>query len=279
MRKFITLVILALMIGGIAIYWPPARKLVMQSVDTVEYAERRLRRRMGIPLRGTPDLEKLNERLAEKGLTLGAPIFMRIFKREHELELWVKKGDRFQLFETYPVCRWSGTLGPKLRQGDRQAPEGFYTVSRRQLNPNSRWYRSFNLGYPNLLDRSYGRTGDYLMVHGGCSSIGCYAMTNAVIGELWEFVTKSLNRGQKRFHVHVYPFRLSEENLAAYGQNRWHSFWSDLKKGSDVFEASSIPPKISVCNQRYEVMPGKPGSNGSSVVTRRCQKISLNGFD
>jgi len=129
--------------------------------------EKHVRLRMGLPLRGTPDLTRLVARLDEKKLKIGAPVFIRIFKQESELELWMMRDDRFTLFAKYPICRWSGRLGPKLKEGDHQSPEGFYTVSSRQLNPNSRWHRSFNLGFPNSFDRSHGRTGSFLMVHGG----------------------------------------------------------------------------------------------------------------
>ena len=88
------------------------------------------------------------------------------------------EGRPLRRFATYPICLWSGRLGPKLREGDRQAPEGFYTVSAEQLNPNSRWHRSFSLGFPNAFDQAHGRTGSFIMVHGGCPSIGCYAMTD-----------------------------------------------------------------------------------------------------
>jgi hypothetical protein len=133
----------------------------------------------GMRLPGTPDLEDFKGRLAAHGLAHGAPVFIRIFKREFELELWMKRDGRFHRFAVYPICRWSGGLGPKLAEGDWQAPEGFYTVDASALNPNSRWHRSFNLGFPNALDRAHGRTGSYLMVHGGCGSIGCFAMTDA----------------------------------------------------------------------------------------------------
>lgn len=141
--------------------------------------------KLGRPLHGTPDLSRLKERLVEKNLKSGNPIFIRIFKMESELELWMKNDEGFQLFATYPICRWSGRFGPKLKEGDGQSPEGIYTVTKRQLNHKSRWYKSFNLGYPNYFDRNFNRTGSYLMVHGGCSSIGCYAMTNPVMKEIW----------------------------------------------------------------------------------------------
>ena len=111
------------------------------------------------PLPGTPDLANLPGRLSAQGLALGAPVFIRIFKREFELELWMRRDGRFQRFAVYPICRWSGRLGPKLEEGDGQAPEGFYTVDAKALNPASRWHRSFNLGFPNAFDRAHARTG------------------------------------------------------------------------------------------------------------------------
>jgi murein L,D-transpeptidase YafK len=149
----------------------------------------------GTPLAGTPNLADLPGRLAAQGLSLGSPVFIRVFKREFELELWMKREERFQLLATYPVCRWSGTLGPKLREGDHQAPEGFYTVDAAALNPASRWHRSFNLGFPNAFDRAHNRTGSFVMVHGGCGSIGCFAMTDPVVDELWRLVTAALQAG------------------------------------------------------------------------------------
>ena len=162
---------------------------------------------------GAPDVTRLPERLAEHGVTEGAPVFMRIFKREFELELWMKRDGVFHRFATYPICRWSGTLGPKFKTGDHQAPEGFYSVDASALNPNSNWFRSFNLGYPNAFDAANGRTGSLIMVHGGCASVGCFAMTNRQMGEIWQLVTAALNGGQKRFQVQVYPFRMTDDAL------------------------------------------------------------------
>jgi murein L,D-transpeptidase YafK len=119
----------------------------------------------------------LSRDLAAAGLTLGSPVFLRIIKDEAVLEAWVeRKGRRFALFRTYPICAFSGDLGPKEKTGDLQAPEGAYFVPPEHMNPWSTFHLSFDLGYPNALDRSLGRTGKYLMVHGDCVSIGCYAM-------------------------------------------------------------------------------------------------------
>ena len=225
--------------------------------------------RLNRALLGTPDLANLERRLDAHGVRLGAPIFIRIFKRDFELELWMMRDGRFHRFATYPICMWSGTLGPKYKEGDHQSPEGFYTVAKDQLNPNSRWHRSFNLGYPNLFDQSHGRTGSYLMVHGGCGSVGCYAMTDPVITELWTIVTAALKGSQKRFHVHVFPFRMSDEALEAHQNHTHSSFWRVLKDGHDRFEKNWLPPQVSVCNGTYAFAPAQT-KNGSDKVKAQC---------
>jgi murein L,D-transpeptidase YafK len=189
--------------------------------------------------------------LHAKGLGYGEPIFIRIFKESSELELWVQAEDRFALFRTYKVCYYSGDLGPKLRIGDNQSPEGFDFVRPRQLNPNSRFYLSFNLGYPNAYDRAHGRTGDALMVHGSCVSIGCYAMTDRSIEEIYALAAAALRNGQTFFQVHVFPFRLTAEKLFRHKESRWYGFWQNLKEGYDLFENTGRPPKVSVKNKRY----------------------------
>lgn len=222
------------------------------------------------PMPGTPDLTRFDQRLTEKGMALGAPIFMRIFKRDFELEIWMLKDGRYELFSTYPICKWSGLLGPKLKTGDRQAPEGFYSVDRSALNPNSRWRRSFNLGFPNAYDRAHGRTGSFLMVHGGCGSIGCYAMTNDVIDEIWTIVTRALDGGQKRFQVQVFPFRMTEANLSRFGGSQWDSYWANLKTGHDLFEAERLPPVVGVCGKTYAFSSGAKARDVTGPVLAQC---------
>lgn len=229
------------------------------------------------PLPGTPDLAKLPERLAAGGFALGQPILMRIFKREFELEIWMRRAGGYALFATYPICRWSGGLGPKLRTGDRQAPEGFYTVSAAQLNPHSRWHRSFNLGFPNAYDRAHGRTGSFLMVHGGCSSVGCYAMTNAVIDEIWSIVTAALKGGQQRFQVQAFPFRMTEENLAERSASPQLPFWRSLKAGHDLFLADKLPPQVDVCRGEYAFRPGVADRKGSVAAVAGCTAPAATG--
>jgi murein L,D-transpeptidase YafK len=210
----------------------------------------------GISLPNAPDPARLGARLKEKGLKLGDPVYLRIFKGDAEAEMWVKRGPRFELFATYPICAWSGQLGPKLQEGDRQSPEGFYTIGKGQLNANSRYHRAFNLGFPNLYDAQNNRTGAALMVHGSCASAGCYAMTDPAIDELWALVTAALNGGQERVPVHVFPFRMTEERMAAFAWHPWIEFWRDLKPAYDLFEETRIPPQAVVCNKRYAVERG-----------------------
>ncbi len=194
----------------------------------------------------------LEVRLGKAGLEMGQPVFIRIFKQSSELELWVRDASSYRLFRTYEICRWSGRLGPKLREGDRQSPEGFYSVRRASLNPNSRHHLSFNLGFPNAFDRSLGRTGSFLMVHGGCSSIGCYAMTDAGVDDIYRLVEAALDAGQEAVAVHIFPFRMSAENLARHAGSQWIDFWNDLKPGYDAFEESGVPPRVHTGDGRYE---------------------------
>lgn len=187
----------------------------------------------GVSVTKRADPALVEERLKEKGLKRGAPVFLRIFKGDLEVELWMKRGDRYELFATYPICAWSGQLGPKVREGDLQAPEGFYAIGKSQLNPNSHYHRAFNLGYPNDLDRAHNRTGANLMIHGGCGSVGCFAMTDAEIDELWLLVTAALDSGQERMPVHVFPFRMTDERMAAFAWHPWAEFWRDMKPAYD----------------------------------------------
>jgi murein L,D-transpeptidase YafK len=276
-RRRLDHVVIALLLIGIAAVLAAAL-LELDLGDSegraleAERSRRFARATIGLPLAGTPDLDDFETRLARAGFTVGQPIFIRIFKREFELELWMKRGATFERFATYPICRWSGRLGPKLKEGDRQTPEGFYTVDAAALNPRSRWHRSFNLGFPNVFDRAHQRTGSLLMVHGGCSSIGCFAMTDAVIDEIWRLVTAALNGGQKRFQVQSFPFRMTDANLST-AKDTHHAqaaFWSDLKTGHDLFTANTVPPRIFVCNNRYVARPGPPGSDGSHPITAQC---------
>ncbi|MCC7251316.1 murein L,D-transpeptidase family protein [Hyphomicrobium sp.] len=222
--------------------------------------------RLQTPLPGTPDTQKPLTRLATLDVGLGVPVMIRIFKAESELELWVKSGRVYVPFTTYPICYWSGTLGPKLREGDKQAPEGFYTITERQLHHGGRWPRSLNIGYPNVFDRVNGRTGSVILVHGGCDSSGCFAMTNAVNAELYDLVSAALRTGTHHVPVHVFPFRMTEANIAAHATGPWREFWDDLRQGYESFERTRLPPSISVCGRRYRVRDASPFVRDAEAV-------------
>ena len=193
----------------------------------------------------------LNQRLEDTSTKIGDAVFIRIFKKESLMEVWINSEGEYKHLKDYNICAYSGSLGPKLKEGDRQSPEGFYRVKKYNLNPNSKFHLSFNLGYPNKYDRMYGRTGSYLMIHGNCVSIGCYAMTNEKIEEIYNLVESGLEQGQKYVPVHIYPFRMTDENMALHQENRWYDFWTNLKEGYDYFEIEHTPPSIKVKNRQY----------------------------
>jgi murein L,D-transpeptidase YafK len=194
----------------------------------------------------------LAREMSAAGMRLGAPVFLRITKQPAELELWVAGGDgAFAKFRTYPICAFSGALGPKTHVGDGQAPEGFYTVAAGRMNPWSSYHLSFDLGYPNAFDRAHGRTGSALMVHGKCVSIGCYAMGDAAIEEVWTAMAAAFRAGQPFVRVHAFPFRM--DRLADHAEPAHAAFWGDLKNGWDAFEKTKRPPEILVSGGRYVV--------------------------
>ncbi|MBU8977424.1 murein L,D-transpeptidase [Lysobacter sp. MMG2] len=198
----------------------------------------------------------LQRDLASAGLRYGAPVLVRIFKLEGELEVWIDSGRGYRLFRTYPVCRYSGQLGPKLRTGDGQAPEGIYRISPKQLNPNSTYHLSFDLGYPNAYDRSHGRTGSYLMVHGNCVSIGCYAMGDASIEEIYSLVAAALRDGQPSVAVFALPFRFDGAGATQRLRDpTWGDFWRQLKRIDDAFVQTHRVPAISVSGGEYRLTP------------------------
>ena len=199
----------------------------------------------------------LRQALTAKGFKAKAPIFMRVFKQSRELEVWVKRGARYEHFRTWPICYHSGTLGPKLKRGDFQSPEGFYSVARRQLNPYSSYHLSFNVGYPNRYDRAHRRTGSAIMVHGSCVSAGCFAMTDNKIREIYAMAEDALKGGQRKFAMHIFPFRMTKANMKRHATPAQAAFWANLKEGYDAFEKSHKPPKVRVRDRRYVITPAR----------------------
>ncbi len=199
-----------------------------------------------------PLSERMLADIESKNMAKESPILVRIFKEESELEIWKEdKSGRFALLHTYPICRWSGELGPKIKQGDRQAPEGFYTITPGLMNPNSNYYLAINTGFPNAYDRANGRTGAFLMIHGDCSSAGCYAMTDEQVAEIYSLARESFFGGQKSFQIQAYPFKMTPLNMARHRNSPHMAFWKMLKQGYDHFEVTRVEPKVDVCEKRY----------------------------
>ena len=226
--------------------------------------------RLLLPLPGTPDTGALPTRIAAMGVNLGASALIRIFKAESELEIWMSKDGAYVHFATYPICYWSGTSGPKLREGDRQTPEGFYTITSGQLHSGGRWPRSLDIGFPNTYDRIHQRSGSHILVHGGCNSIGCFAVTDAVNAEIYDIVSAALRLDTLHVPVHVFPFRMTEENLAAHASGAWTAFWRSLKHGYDSFERTRLPPRISVCEGSYRIDDAIPGEGHRAGPLKLC---------
>jgi murein L,D-transpeptidase YafK len=210
----------------------------------------------GTPSVGGRHLQPISDRMAteieNRNMEKESPILVRLFKQESELEVWKEdKTGRFALLKTYPICRWSGDLGPKIKEGDRQAPEGFYTITPGLMNPNSSYYLAINTGFPNAYDRANGRTGGFLMIHGDCSSRGCYAMTDEQIAEIYALARESFFGGQKSFQIQAYPFRMTPANMAKHRNSPHMAFWKMIKQGYDHFEVTRLEPKVDVCERQY----------------------------
>jgi murein L,D-transpeptidase YafK len=233
-----------------------------------------------LPAKATKELPpELLALLREKKMPKYSPIILRVFKEEAELEVWKQDATGlFQILKTYPICRWSGDLGPKLQEGDRQSAEGFYTITPALMNPNSNYYLSINVGYPNSFDKANKRDGSLLMIHGDCSSRGCYAMTDEQISEIYSLARDSL-LGRPSFQVQAYPFRLTPANLARHRTSPNLAFWEMLKIGNDHFETTHLEPKVDVCNRRYVFDAQPPPNSPTPLVfnpTDKCPAFVVN---
>ncbi len=188
----------------------------------------------------------LSGELERNGFSLGEQVFLRAYKKERRLEVWIKPSDEpnYKLFKSYFIAGISGALGPKRAEGDRQMPEGFYEIKKSALNPNSRYHLSFNVGYPNSYDRWHKRTGSFIMVHGSDLSIGCYAMTDAGIEEIYLIVEAALLAGQKEVPFHSYPFNYTRSWERVYQDSPMLEFWRELKPVHDYFEQHKRVPQV-----------------------------------
>jgi murein L,D-transpeptidase YafK len=233
-----------------------------------------------LPTKATMELSReLLSLLQQKRMPKHSRILVRIFKEESELEVWKQDiTGHFQMLKVYPICRWSGDLGPKLHEGDRQAPEGFYTITPELMNPNSNYYLAINTGFPNSFDKANDRDGSFLMVHGDCWSSGCYAMTDEQMGEIYSLARDSF-LSQPSFQIQAYPFRLTPANLARHRTNPNMAFWTMLKIGNDHFETTHLEPKVDVCDRRYVFDANQPPNSSKPLVfdpTGKCSAFVVN---
>ena len=212
--------------------------------------------------------------MEQVGSTKTAPVLIRTYKKEAELEIWKMKADgRYTLLKTFPMCRWSGQLGPKRREGDRQVPEGFYPITPGQMNPNSNYYLSFNVGYPNAYDRVHEHGGGSIMVHGACSSAGCFSMTDEQIAEIYAIAREGFAGGQRAIQMQSFPFRMTAENLAKHRADPNIAFWRELKEGSDHFDVSKQEPLVNVCNRRYHFNASPADTNANVAADAVCPPL------
>jgi murein L,D-transpeptidase YafK len=218
--------------------------------------------------------------LQQKNMPKDSPLLVRLFKEESELEVWKQDTTgRYELLRVYPICRWSGDIGPKVKEGDRQAPEGFYAITPGLMNPNSSYYLAINIGFPNAYDKSNGYSGNFLMIHGDCSSRGCYAMTDEQIGEIYSLAREAFLGGQKEFQIQAYPFRMTPANLARHRNNPNMPFWKMIKAGDDHFLVSHQEPKVDVCEKHYVFDAQAPDGSGKPLnfsPSGRCPAFVTN---
>lgn len=230
----------------------------------------------GIPKHLRPIQPETVALMSQKGMTAADPILIRAFKKESELEVWKRgRSGRFELLRTYKICAWGGNVGPKIVEGDKQSPEGFYTVRPTAMNPNSQYHLSFDVGYPNAFDRSYGRTGSAIMVHGDCSSAGCFAMTNSQVEDIYALAREAFRGGQPAFQMQVLPFRMTAENMARHRRSPHVAFWKNLKEGNDHFELTQLEPRVEVCGRRYVFNPQTGDGAASFEASAPCPSYEI----
>jgi murein L,D-transpeptidase YafK len=230
---------------GTAVGLAVATCALLAACDDSDLAQGPGRSQQPISAATLAEMEKLDT-------TPSSPTLIRTYKKEAELEIWkMKSNGEYALLKTYPMCRWSGQLGPKKREGDMQVPEGFYSIAPGQMNPNSHYYLAFNVGYPNAYDRSYGRTGGNVMVHGVCSSAGCFSMTDEQVADIYAIARDSFEGGQREIQLQSYPFHMTPANMAKFRLDPNIDFWKNLKEGSDHFEVAKTEPSVLVCGKHY----------------------------
>lgn len=262
--KKITFAVIAVAAILAAAWWTPLGRALLR--DGMDRIGRRLDTISKEEAIGPALPRALVTRLAAAGLDPRNGVHLRVYKEEGLVEVWIADGDVHRLFVSHPICRYSGDLGPKLREGDGQSPEGFFTVDAASLNPNSAYFLSFDLGFPNPGDRAAGRTGSFLMMHGGCVSVGCYAMTDAGIARIYPLVQASIRAGHP-VPVHAFPFRMTRARLEVARTSPWIDEWRRMAEGWASFETTRRPPEVSFCGKEtvFEKRKGCVDSAGRRI--------------
>ena len=215
----------------------------------------------------------LAEELASKGLKLGSPVFLRVYKQSSKMELWIAQGPRYALFKTYRICRWSGALGPKMFEGDRQSPEGLYHITSEDLIVNPRWHRAMNINYPNRFDVVNGRGGSGILIHGKCGSVGCFAIQDNNVEEVYNVVRAALHNGQVSIPVLALPFSFAKYAPAVEDTLKLNEFWSDLRRADILFNRDRVPPTAWVCDGRYYFADRRGDSHRHAVHLPGCKPL------
>jgi murein L,D-transpeptidase YafK len=208
--------------------------------------------------------EQLRKEFEKKGLVYPAKyIFLRSFKLDSELEIWVKNSatDTFRLFKSYRVCTLSGKMGPKRKEGDMQVPEGFYYIN--DFNPNSNYHLSLGINYPNFSDKVLSdpkKPGKEIYIHGSCLTIGCIPLTDEFIDEVYILAVNAKNAGQDFIPVHVFPIKFGNMRSMDYlgsvtlTDSSSQRFWVDLKGAYDYFERHHRLPVVMVDSKGKYIM-------------------------
>ncbi|TDQ77061.1 L,D-transpeptidase family protein [Sphingobacterium yanglingense] len=197
----------------------------------------------------------IKSKLASKNLSPdNLNILFVAYKNTDKLELYAKAqtDDYYALLQTYAICKRSGVLGPKKAEGDKQVPEGFYYIDR--FNPQSLYYLSLGLNYPNELDKSLGYTGSDIFIHGKCETVGCLPMTDELIKEIYLYALLAQESGQQQIPVYIFPFEMTNENIENFKSETDETtlaFWKNLQEGYALFQKNSKALHYSVQNGRY----------------------------
>lgn len=253
---------------AIALLFATALAGCNDTLDSVDLSHVKNKVEHPLPSRVVAEMKK-------KNMPRTSPIMVRIFKEEGILEVWKAKADnRFDVIASYQICAWSGKLGPKKKEGDRQAPEGFYNLTPAHLNPNSKYYLAINTGFPNRYDQANGHTGSNLMIHGACSSSGCYSMSDEQVLEIYAFARDAFKGGQTSVQLQAFPFRMTAENMARHRNSEHSDFWDMLKVGYDNFEVTKRPPDVAICDSKYVFNQQLSGSQQFGSGAAACPPMS-----